>query len=126
MKKGIYVFLVSIMLGLSSCASATEKEYNFEGFTALQNVNLNDYETDYEGADFEILKRKESAVDSSLVFAMYGIILKNDSTGDACTIGVQTEYMYIVQYNENVYDLSDAYYIGLYDCNLLVDLDIIK
>ena len=132
MKNGIYGLLLFLVFMLSSCSlfgynsDLVNKEYNFDEFFPLEDVKIDDFESYYEGQDFEVLKRKDSAVDNDLMFAMYAIILENDSTDDYCTIGAQHEYMYIIKYNESIYDLSDAYYIGFYDCNKLFELAIIK
>ena len=95
-------------------------------YSSVPKVNIEEYSLFYEGDDFQILKRKESAVDNDLVFAMIGIILENSSTDDYCIIGVQTEYMYVIQFDEVIYDLSDAYYLGFYDCSVLLELAIIE
>ena len=113
MKKGLFLFLVILMV----IVSLGKKEE----ILALEDPHPELFSVFYEGDGYSILKRTE--IDELQAYTL--IAFHIDDGTDICTVSSVHKINYRVLYNDKYYDIVQGVDLELYTCAKLIELEII-
>lgn len=114
MKKVILIVILLVVLMISGCKS------QIPDVQPKQVSNIKEFTEIYRGENFVLYKRTEIDPDQAYILPAYSV----GKGKDECLIGSYEIIHYLVEFEDEYYDLIDGYELGLYEPKQMIDMGV--